>query len=172
MTTDKQELPEIKMINLRYSLYGAPNKHPQEDMRDMGISYTYGIPQSIADQWWFMDCKNIPDALPEYITRMEADRDYNELVGHGLDKEMAAVLNLKLSESRPAKAEDNKGEGDEPFYYQLEREIQERENIGVQNKAGWWAIELGVMKDLQKLMKDGGHQEYAQAQAQKGGDSD
>jgi len=46
------------------------NKHAQEVMRDLGISYRKAIPQSIADQWWFMGCSNIPDRLPSYLTFM------------------------------------------------------------------------------------------------------
>lgn len=81
------------MINLRYSFYGAPNKHPQQDMKDLGVTYTYGIPQPMGDQWWFMDCENIPEKLPEYSTIMKPVHDYSEFIGHGLDKAMADNLN-------------------------------------------------------------------------------
>lgn len=62
-------------MNLRYDIITAHLKcgvtgHPQKVMQDMGITYGSSIPQSIADQWWFIDCQGVPDALPEYLTQL------------------------------------------------------------------------------------------------------
>lgn len=75
-------------MNLRYDLprYGG-SKHPQTVMNELGITYRYAIPQSIADQWWFFNCKNVPDPLPEHFSLIESDP--LQLVGHGLSKEDA-----------------------------------------------------------------------------------
>ena len=59
---------------LRYDLYGAglagEMRHPQTVMRELGIEYDEGIPQSLGDQWWFMGCSNVPEVLPGFIERM------------------------------------------------------------------------------------------------------
>ncbi|AUR85571.1 hypothetical protein NVP1076O_66 [Vibrio phage 1.076.O._10N.286.51.B7] len=57
-------------MNLRYDMYSSPNNHPQKVMEALGITYKYVVPQSIADQWWFYDCENVPSALPEYLTKL------------------------------------------------------------------------------------------------------
>lgn len=44
--------------------------HPQKSMRELGITYSKAVPQSIADQWWFYDCENIPEKLPPFLTYM------------------------------------------------------------------------------------------------------
>ena len=48
--------------------------HPQEDMERLGITYQHATPQSIADQWWFWNCENLPDKLPDYISAMNTER--------------------------------------------------------------------------------------------------
>ena len=58
------------MIHLRYKMQSrsAPPSHPQTAMKLLGITYRKGVPQSIADQWWFLDCENVPDSLPDYLS--------------------------------------------------------------------------------------------------------
>jgi hypothetical protein len=41
--------------------------HPQKRMKDLGITYVAATPQSVADQWWFWGCDNLPNPLPEYL---------------------------------------------------------------------------------------------------------
>ena len=43
-------------------------------MRDLGITYEKAIPQPIADQWWFINCQNVPDALPKYLTELRGEK--------------------------------------------------------------------------------------------------
>lgn len=88
--------------HLRYSFYGAPNKHPQQDMKDLGITYFRATPQSIADQWWFWCCEGVPDTLPEYITKLDVDP--MEMVGFGLDKAEARAISER-SKSPPGGAD-------------------------------------------------------------------
>lgn len=61
-------------MHLRFSMYGCDEiKHPQKVMEDLGITYKDATPQSIADQWWFWDCENVPAELPKYLTPLELD---------------------------------------------------------------------------------------------------
>lgn len=69
-------------------------EHPQEVMRGLGITYQHSTPQSIADCWWFWNCENIPEILPEYLSIM--DNDPVECIGWGLSEEDAnKILNYK-----------------------------------------------------------------------------
>lgn len=64
------------MKHLRYDLMGAglsgERRHPEEVMRDLGITFEKAIPQSMADQWWLFNCQH--GELPSYITEMKCDR--------------------------------------------------------------------------------------------------
>lgn len=81
--------------DLRLDLYGAydagENRHAQEVIKELGIEYVFAIPQSIADQWWFLGCSKVPSILPGFIKDMEV-REPRELVGYGLSIEMADEL--------------------------------------------------------------------------------
>lgn len=86
------------MKNLRFSMQTQwfdasknPQGHAQKVIEDLGIHYKYAIPQSVADQWWFLSCENIPEELPPCITYMKIET-YQELVGFGLSQEMADEL--------------------------------------------------------------------------------
>ena len=85
------------MTDLRLSLYGSydagDNRHAQVIMRELGITYLFAIPQSIADQWWFLCCENVPGDLPNFITHMEVKR-LSELIGYGLDRKMADEIKV------------------------------------------------------------------------------
>ena len=65
-------------------------RHPQIVMKNLGITYQYSTPQSIADQWWFWNCKNIPDKLPSYLTFL--DRNPIDCIGYGLSKKEAEQI--------------------------------------------------------------------------------
>jgi len=88
-------------MHLRLSMYEAQyycneNRHPQVLMKELGISYTHATPQSIADQWWFWNCSNVPIVLPRYLT--DLDLDPREQVGYGLsEKEANDIYNLSLN---------------------------------------------------------------------------
>jgi len=83
--------------HLRYDLmYGmlegeeAPKGHPQEVMKELGITYQHATPQSLGDQWWFWNCENIPDTLPGYLEVVQLEP--MECIGHGLSKENAEMI--------------------------------------------------------------------------------
>lgn len=75
------------MTHLRYDLYDAPGKHPQEVMRELGITYQHSTPQSMGDQWWFWNCENIPSTLPKYLSELNVKP--HDAIGYGLSKEDA-----------------------------------------------------------------------------------
>lgn len=99
-----------KMKHLRYSMRGAfdhsnaghphePStcvvqiqscRHPQLAMKELGITYQHSTPQSICDQWWFWNCENIPDEIPDFITDLNLDP--MEQIGWGLSKESAEKI--------------------------------------------------------------------------------
>jgi hypothetical protein len=78
-------------VHLRFDMYAASDskesRHPQEVMRELGITYQHATPQSIADQWWFWNCQNVPDSLPPYLSELNVTP--HDAIGHGLSKEMA-----------------------------------------------------------------------------------
>jgi hypothetical protein len=78
------------MINLVFDTWES-NKHAQKYMADAGITYSLCVPQSIADCWWFFDCKNVPKILPEALSVMK-DIPLSERIGLGLSKEDVAML--------------------------------------------------------------------------------
>jgi len=83
------------MKHLRYCTMGATidcneNRHPQRVMRELGISYQHSTPQSMGDQWWFWNCENIPEKLPEFLTELKLNP--MEQIGWGLSKEIAEKI--------------------------------------------------------------------------------
>lgn len=57
--------------HLRFKLRNASEcgvkEHPQVVMRQLGIDYQMATPQSLGDQWWFWNCTNLPNPLPDYL---------------------------------------------------------------------------------------------------------
>lgn len=62
LSKDKENTGEVKRIGLM---------HPQLAMKELGISYESAIPQSIADQWWFLGCEVSPEKLPPFLSVIE-----------------------------------------------------------------------------------------------------
>lgn len=62
--------------HLRYCLITAfdqkETRHAQAVVKDLGIAHEKAVPQSIGDQWWFLNCE-VPDGLtlPPYLEPME-----------------------------------------------------------------------------------------------------
>ncbi len=81
-------------MHLRFDCYGQcyskVEGHPQEIMKELGISYQHATPQSMSDQWWFWNCKNIPTELPEFIDELKTDP--MKCIGWGLNKEIAEKI--------------------------------------------------------------------------------
>jgi hypothetical protein len=64
-------------MHLRFDMitayHSGATEHPQKVMKDLGITYEDATPQSIADQWWFWNCENVPDTLPRYLSELNVD---------------------------------------------------------------------------------------------------
>jgi len=81
-------------MNLRYCMMTAEichneTRHPQQVMRDLGITYQHAVPQSISDSWEFWNCKNVID-LPSYLTPFDMDPMCR--IGRGLSQEDAEKI--------------------------------------------------------------------------------
>ena len=86
MSTSKENVGETRRI---------ANAHPQEAMKELGITYQHSTPQTMGSQWWFWNCGNIPDKLPPFLEVMTLDP--MKQIGWGLDKETAeAIRDYKL----------------------------------------------------------------------------
>jgi len=72
------------------SLGCGENRHAQEVMEELEITYQHSTPQSMGDQFWFWNCENIPNPLPKYLTIL--DLDPMECIGYGLSKEDALKI--------------------------------------------------------------------------------
>lgn len=61
--------------NLRFSYFPAidagEKRHAVAVMKELGIDYVASTPQSVADQWWFWGCKNVPTEMPAYLTVLD-----------------------------------------------------------------------------------------------------
>lgn len=82
-------------MHLRYSLETAFYKcqewrHPQIVMRILGIRYQMATPQSMCEQWWFWNCENVPDDLPEFLTQLGMEPI--DAVGYGLSEQDAEAI--------------------------------------------------------------------------------
>lgn len=78
---DKENTGDIKRLG---------GMHPQEAMKELGITYTNATPQSVGDQWWFWNCENLPDNLPPFLTEMK--NNSIEMIGCGLSQEEAESI--------------------------------------------------------------------------------
>lgn len=53
---------------------GVTEKAPQA-LENLGIKWTEAHPQPIFAQWKFCGCTNVPDVLPEYLTKQPAQQE-------------------------------------------------------------------------------------------------
>ena len=81
--------------HLRVYLSWESNEHPQATMKRLGITYSHATPQTIGDQWWFWNCENVPDPLPEHFSVLGIDNPL-EYVGWGISEKTAReIMNYK-----------------------------------------------------------------------------
>ena len=67
------------------------HRHACKVMEELGITYQRSTPQSMGDQFWFWNCENVPEKLPEYLTELKVNNPA-EYVGFGLSKEDAESI--------------------------------------------------------------------------------
>lgn len=85
--------------NLKFSYETASvdfceNRHAQTVMKELGITYSHATPQSLGDQFWFWNCKSVPDDLPGYITDLNINP--MDAIGFGLSRDTAEALEAEL----------------------------------------------------------------------------
>ena len=66
--------------------------HPQKVMEHLGITYAHSTPQSVADQWWFWGCKNVPDELPKFLKPLDLDPMEQAAAGRNLTEAEAIKI--------------------------------------------------------------------------------
>jgi hypothetical protein len=49
--------------------------HARKAMKHLGIDYDRDVPQMLGDQWWFFDCRNIPENLPKWLRELNLSPD-------------------------------------------------------------------------------------------------
>ena len=74
------------MKHLKYCLMTAgfdcsENRHAQVVMKELGITYKLAVPQSMADQWQFFCCENLPEELPKFLTEICKDNNFKNYSG-------------------------------------------------------------------------------------------
>lgn len=67
------------MRHLRYCMRTAHESgvkiHPQEAMKALGIEYENSIPQSIGDQWWFLNVSTNEKNPATFLGEMYVSKD-------------------------------------------------------------------------------------------------
>lgn len=59
-------------------------------MIQLVITYEHATPQSISDCWWFWNCKNVPDPLPDGLSVLRITP--RDAVGYGLNEKIVEML--------------------------------------------------------------------------------
>ncbi len=83
------------MKHLRFDMITAvvkckEKRHPQTVMEELGIKYQHSTPQLMGDQWWFWNCENLPDNMPQFITDLNVDP--MAYIGYGLNRQDAEKI--------------------------------------------------------------------------------
>ena len=88
-------------MNLALDMYEIPNNcHPIVAMKNLGITYQMSIPQTIADQWWFFCCNDVPTELPSYLSEFKKDNNFRSLIGLGLSEKDCIMLENYIKEKQ------------------------------------------------------------------------
>lgn len=79
--------PAVDLVVDIYEL----EEHAVKLMKRLGITYKLAVPQSLGDQWWFFNCRNVPPELPSCVTTRDFG-NLDRLVGYGLSKENVTAI--------------------------------------------------------------------------------
>jgi len=90
----------VEMKHLKLTI-GPQILHPETIMERLGINWEVSMPKYIWDEWWFWNCTNIPDDLPDYITKLNLDpKDWSDFVDCGFSFEEATkIISKKCPEN-------------------------------------------------------------------------
>ena len=104
-------------MHLRLDMLAKLPGHPQEIMRNLGITYSRATPQSVSDGWLFWNCINVPKVLPRFIKMLPVGQGFNDdvysFVGHGISQKMAEdidFLEKKIESPKRATTAENLAE--------------------------------------------------------------
>lgn len=88
----------MRFTKITISMYRCAD--PQKRMREIGFTYLFAVPQSIADCWCFYGCEIRKDKfkLPHDLASVGLKKSPHELIGYGLTKEMADRLNVWIKD--------------------------------------------------------------------------
>jgi len=78
------------MKNLRRKWY-VENYKDTLPPKQYGIEFDLAVPQTLGDQTWYFNCKNVPDELPEGYSFLE--KPIEKYIGYGLSQEEVDMLN-------------------------------------------------------------------------------
>ena len=78
----KPPLQHLRFCLITANVSCNETRHPQQVMKDLGITYQHATPQSICDQWWFWNCEGVPSELPKYLTPLNVSP--RDAIGYGL----------------------------------------------------------------------------------------
>lgn len=78
-------------VHLKLDMNVLNHDHPMRIINSIGITCQFGTPQSIADQWWFWNCRNLPYPLPNGISILHIENPLN-YVGFGLSERQAKLI--------------------------------------------------------------------------------
>lgn len=78
-----------KMINLRRNWY-VENYEETHPPKHYGIEFDLAVPQTLGDQSWYFNCRNIPDTLPKGYSILHGDLESK--IGWGVSKEEVEML--------------------------------------------------------------------------------
>lgn len=84
--------PAVHGPHLVLDLYQVKG-HAQDHMEALGITYQLAVPQSMSDSWWFFNCENMPDPLPESLSFLKATPQ--QCVGRGLSQQKADEIEAR-----------------------------------------------------------------------------
>lgn len=86
------EEPVIRRPHLVLDLWQVKG-HAQDCMEALGITYQLAVPQSMSDCWWFFNCENIPDPLPDCLRFLTWSPQH--CVGRGLSQQNADEIEAR-----------------------------------------------------------------------------
>jgi hypothetical protein len=74
-------------IKLNYLAYAGDMRSAGQIVRDLGLTYSLWVPQTLYDQIWLFNCDNLPDPFPPFIS--EITESPRSLIGYGLSAQDA-----------------------------------------------------------------------------------
>jgi len=88
--TDFKKPKHLKFCYQTAGMKCNEGRHAQVVMKELGIDYQLSTPQSLGDSFWFWNCSNIPEPLPDYLSELSVDP--MSCIGQGLNQKDAESI--------------------------------------------------------------------------------